>query len=94
MSEQILTMAPAGKNGTLMPLDVYEQLKEAIVEHFLFQPEMTEEEILQNLAKHPIASVHIETWFKPMLPDMVARDYLEVVEGSQPAIYRLKVIRC
>lgn len=94
MSEQILTLAPAGKSGTLMPLDIYEQLKEAIVEHFLFQPEMTEEEILHNLAKHPVASVHIEAWFKPMLPDMVARDYLEVVENSQPPAYRLKLIRC
>ncbi len=94
MSEQILTLAPAGKNGTLMPLEIYELLKEAIVEHFLFQPEMTEEEILNNLAKHPTASPHIEAWFKPMLPDMVARDYLEVVEGSRPPSYRLKVIRC
>ncbi len=94
MSEQILTLNPNGKTGALMPLEIYEQLKEAIVEHFLFQPAMTEEEILQNLSKHPVVEGYLEKWFKPMLPDMMARDYLEVVEGSQPPVYQLKVIRC
>jgi len=85
---------PIFGTGVLMPVDIYENLKEAIVEHFLFQPEMTEEEILQNLSKHPVVSTYLEAWFKPMLPDMLARDYLEIVEGSNPPAYQLKPIRC
>ncbi len=94
MSEQILTLTTNGKTGALMPAEIYESLKEAIVEHFLFQPEMTEEEILQNLSKHPGVEGYLEKWFKPMLPDMLARDYLEIVADSRPPVYQLKVIRC
>ena len=94
--EKILLFNSQGKQGTSLPLVQYNQIKEAIVEVFLQRATATAEEIT-NLVSQKIADSfegdipwHVEA----ILPDLQARQYIEQVPGSEPAEFRLNLIRC
>ncbi len=94
--DEILTLHPDGEVGTLLSLQLYTMIKDAIVEIFLNQATATLDEIISQSEKK--LSIKTEEPVHALIPivclDLEARDYLERLPDSKPLQFRMKLMRC
>ena len=94
--DQIILLRTDGKPGTKMDLDTYNNLKDTIIEGFLFVPVAKEQEIVNAVTKKLGNQFDgdITAHVAAILPDLLAHSYIEEVPNSDTVQYQLKMIVC
>ena len=94
--EKIITLHPDGGKGAILPQDLYEQLKEAIIMPFLSYPEIRDADIEAHASKNIEGELEgKKAWYIEIgKQDLLARDALEYVPGEEDKTLRLKILFC
>ena len=94
--DHILLLRTDGQPGTTMLMDTYNNLRDTIIEGFLFVPIAGEKEIIESVSKKLGNDFEgdIAELVATIIPDLIANSYIEQVPKSERVQYQLKMIVC